>query len=124
MRTGRGGVCMQGLADADGLQLAQDIGDVLVVLGEDLRDEGDDGAGDALLASGPRHAGTQGGDGDVSEGLRGEGVRARLAPLGPDSAVRVTMICSATSTSSAGIRGSVLVNSVAASASSASMARR
>ncbi|GAB2896871.1 hypothetical protein GCM10027074_75330 [Streptomyces deserti] len=33
-RTGRCGVRIEGLAHADGLQLAQGVGDVLVVLGE------------------------------------------------------------------------------------------
>jgi hypothetical protein len=41
-------VRLEGLADADGFQLAEDVGDVLVVLGEDLLGEGDDGAGDTL----------------------------------------------------------------------------
>jgi hypothetical protein len=41
-------VCLEGLAHADGLQLVQGVGDVLVVLGEELLREVDDGAGDAL----------------------------------------------------------------------------
>lgn len=43
----------RGPGRADGLQLAEDVGDVLVVLGEDLLGEGVDGAGDALRSVRP-----------------------------------------------------------------------
>ncbi|MEU5714086.1 MULTISPECIES: hypothetical protein [Streptomyces] len=73
---------IEGLAHADGLQLAQGVGDVFVVLGEELLREVDDGAGDALrrVRSGLR-PGSQRGHEDPPEGLQGEGVRARLAGL-------------------------------------------
>ncbi|WP_186785330.1 hypothetical protein [Streptomyces misionensis] len=71
---------IEGLAHADGLQLAQGVGDVLVVVGEELRGEVDDGAGDALhrVRPGPRPV-PQRGHEDAPQGLQGEGVLARLA---------------------------------------------
>ncbi|MFI8308463.1 hypothetical protein ACIF80_34710 [Streptomyces sp. NPDC085927] len=63
-----------------GLQLAQSVGDVLVVLGEELQGEVDDGAGDAFRRVRPGlRPGPQRGHEDAPEGLQSEGVRARLA---------------------------------------------
>ncbi|MEW2516391.1 hypothetical protein [Streptomyces sp. NPDC046870] len=80
VRIGRCGVRIEGLAHADGLQLAQGVSDVLVVLREELLREVDDGAGDALrrVRSGLRPD-PQRGHEDAPQGLQGEGVRARLA---------------------------------------------
>ncbi|MFB9579920.1 hypothetical protein [Streptomyces goshikiensis] len=47
---------IEGLAHSHRLQLAQDLGDVLVVVGEELQDELDDGAGDALRSLRPGSA--------------------------------------------------------------------
>ncbi|WP_141662986.1 hypothetical protein [Streptomyces sp. Wb2n-11] len=48
-------VRIEGLAEADGFQLAQDIGDGFTALhlGEDLRDEGNDRVGDAFRRARP-----------------------------------------------------------------------
>ncbi|MFK0258415.1 hypothetical protein [Streptomyces sp. NPDC090445] len=48
MGSGRCGVGGEGLDHSDCLQLAQDFGDVLVAVGEELQDDVDDGPGDAL----------------------------------------------------------------------------
>ncbi|WP_186319322.1 hypothetical protein [Streptomyces sp. SAJ15] len=68
------------MAHADGLQLGEGIGDVLVVLGEELRGEVDDRASDALRRIRPGMGpDPQRGHEDASEDLQGEGVLERLA---------------------------------------------
>ncbi|MEU3143402.1 MULTISPECIES: hypothetical protein [unclassified Streptomyces] len=55
MRTGRCGVRIEGLAEADGFPLAQDTGDGLTALlpREDLSDEGGDRVGDTFRRARP-----------------------------------------------------------------------
>jgi hypothetical protein len=118
-------VRIEGLAHANGLQLAQCVGDVLVVLREELRGEVDDRAGDALRRARP---GLRPDPQRVTK-TRPRASRAKVSSdgspaSGPGSAVTGTTIRVATSTSSSGIRGSAPANSRAASTSSAWTARR
>lgn len=79
---GRCGVGVEGLAHSDRLQSAEDVGDVLVVLSEELFDEDDDGSGDALRRFRPGlRSDFQGSHQAAAEGFQGEDVLARFAPV-------------------------------------------
>ncbi|MFC8494788.1 hypothetical protein ACFUJU_29135 [Streptomyces sp. NPDC057235] len=72
---------LKGLAHADDLQFVQGVGDVLTVfVGEDVRDEVDDCAGDAFRSARPglHRPVAQGGHEDPPDGLQGEGVVAQV----------------------------------------------
>ncbi|GAB2448199.1 hypothetical protein [Streptomyces incanus] len=116
---------IEGLAHTDGLRPAEDIGDVLLVLGEDLHGEVDDRAGEALRRVRPGlRPGPQGGTKTRPRASRAKATSHGSPASGPGSAVIGKTIRSATSTSSAGIRGSAPANSRAASTSPPRMARR
>lgn len=76
------GTGIEGLVHADGLQPAEDIGDVLMLLGEDFLGEADDGPGDGCV-----HCQAQGVavaqdlQEYPAEGLQGEGVCVELLVL-------------------------------------------
>ncbi|MFD8220839.1 hypothetical protein ACFV2U_46060 [Streptomyces sp. NPDC059697] len=76
-------VRIEGLAQGGGHQLLQGVRDVLVVLGEDLRGEADDGAGDGIrrVCPGVRAPDAQGVQEDGPEFLQGERAHARHAVL-------------------------------------------
>ncbi|MEV6742379.1 hypothetical protein AB0N14_38110 [Streptomyces sp. NPDC051104] len=121
---------IEGLAHADGCQLPECVGDVL---GEELRDEGDNCAGEALCCVRPvLRPGAQGGDEDAPERLQGEGVLARLARAGvgqrgdgdDDSFGDVDEQRGYLRLGAGELCGSAPANSAAASASLASTARR
>ncbi|MFC9105438.1 hypothetical protein ACFT08_31240 [Streptomyces rochei] len=109
-------VRIEGLAHADGFQLAQGFSDVLVVLGEELLREVDDGAGDALRRVRPGLPPQI--RSEVTKTPSRSKVSSHGSPaFGPGSAVTGTTMRSARRRASSGIRGSAPANSRAVSMS-------
>ncbi|WP_406396827.1 hypothetical protein [Streptomyces uncialis] len=107
------------------MELAEDVVDVLVVLGEDVGGEPDDGAGDALGCVRARLS-------QVRRALRKTCPRASRAKVsahaasmsGPGRAVTGATIRVATSTRIADVRGSAAARAAATSSAPACTARR